>query len=60
VALADAIAQLQNDPALAARLGAAARAKALSEFDERIVIDRTIAVYRELIDSSPQTTSRSL
>lgn len=48
-ALADAIARLQDDPELAARLGAAARAKALAEFDERIVIERTIAVYRELI-----------
>ena len=48
-ALADAIARLQDDPALAARLGAAARAKALAEFDERIVIERTIDVYRELL-----------
>ncbi|HEY4530686.1 MAG TPA: glycosyltransferase family 4 protein [Luteimonas sp.] len=48
-ALADAIARLQDDPELAARLGAAARAKALAEFDERIVISRTIDVYRELL-----------
>lgn len=48
-ALADAIARLQDDPELAARLGAAARTKALSEFDERIVIERTIDVYRELL-----------
>jgi len=48
-ALATAIARLQDDPELAARLGAAARAKALTEFDEKIVIARTLAVYRELL-----------
>ncbi|MEN1925805.1 glycosyltransferase family 4 protein [Luteimonas qiangzhengi] len=47
-ALAGAIARLQDDPELAARLGQAARAKALAEFDEKIVIERTMAVYREL------------
>jgi glycosyltransferase involved in cell wall biosynthesis len=49
VALAQALAQLQDDPELAARLGRAARHKALSEFDERIVIQRTLAVYAELL-----------
>ena len=49
VALARAIARLQDDAALRVRLGAAARAKALAQFDERIVIERTIAVYRELL-----------
>lgn len=48
-ALAEAIARLQDDPVLAAKLGAAARAKALAEFDERIVIDNTVAVYHELL-----------
>lgn len=48
-ALAAAIARLHDDPALRARLGAAARAKALAQFDERIVIDRTVAVYAEVI-----------
>ena len=48
-ALANAIARLHDDPALATRLGLAAREKALAEFDERIVIARTIAVYRELL-----------
>lgn len=48
-ALADAIARLQADPALCRRLGAAAREKALSHFDERSVIERTLAVYRELV-----------
>jgi glycosyltransferase involved in cell wall biosynthesis len=48
-ALAQAIARLHDDPALAARLGDAARTKALAEYDERIVIERTLAVYQELL-----------
>ena len=48
-ALADAIARLAHDPALCQRLGQAARRKALSQFDERTVVERTLAVYRELI-----------
>jgi glycosyltransferase involved in cell wall biosynthesis len=48
-ALASAIMRLRDDPALARRLGAAARAKALSLFEERSVIERTLSVYRELI-----------
>lgn len=47
-ALAAAIARLADDPALCQRLGAAARDKALAQFDERIVIEKTLAVYREL------------
>jgi glycosyltransferase involved in cell wall biosynthesis len=49
-ALAGAIACLQDDPALARRLGLAAREKALAEFDERIVIARTLAVYGEVAE----------
>jgi glycosyltransferase involved in cell wall biosynthesis len=48
-ALAQAIARLIDSPKLAARLGAAARLKALANFDERLVIERTLAVYRELL-----------
>ncbi len=50
-ALARAISRLQDDPDLATRLGQAARAKALAEFDEKIVIERTMAVYRELLST---------
>ncbi|GAB3770583.1 glycosyltransferase family 4 protein [Ramlibacter monticola] len=50
-ALADAIARLKEDAELRRRLGTAARSKALSQFEERSVIDRTLAVYRELIPS---------
>jgi len=48
-ALAAAIARLADDPALRTRLGKAARAKALERFDERIVIEQTFGVYRELL-----------
>jgi glycosyltransferase involved in cell wall biosynthesis len=50
-ALAAAIARLLDDPALRHRLGSAARAKTLAEFDERIVIEQTLAVYREVIEA---------
>jgi glycosyltransferase involved in cell wall biosynthesis len=47
-ALTSAIRLLDDDRALARKLGLAAREKALREFDENIVIDKTIAVYQEL------------
>lgn len=47
-ALADAIERLARDPDLCTRLGKAARDKAMAEFDERIVIGRTMRVYGEL------------
>jgi glycosyltransferase involved in cell wall biosynthesis len=47
-ALADAIARLQDDDRLRARLGAAARARALAVFEERMVIAETVAVYGEV------------
>jgi glycosyltransferase involved in cell wall biosynthesis len=49
-ALAQAIARLQDHPAFARQLGEAARRKARTQFDERIVIQRTMAVYAELRD----------
>jgi glycosyltransferase involved in cell wall biosynthesis len=48
-ALASAIARLCDDPALRERLGKAARQRALADFDERIVIEQTMDVYRELV-----------
>lgn len=48
-ALAQAIERLVGDAALRKRLGEAARNKALAEFDERLVIERTLAVYAELL-----------
>jgi glycosyltransferase involved in cell wall biosynthesis len=46
-ALAQAIARVLDDPSLARRLGEAARAKALAEYDERRIVARTLDVYRE-------------
>lgn len=46
--LACAIANLAVDPQLRHKLGSAARARALSEFDERIVISNTLSVYKEI------------
>jgi glycosyltransferase involved in cell wall biosynthesis len=50
-ALAALIGRLDDDRALLARLGAKAREKALGEFDERSVIQRTIGVYERLLGS---------
>ena len=44
-ALAVAIERLVRDGTLRARLAAAARAKAMAQFDERIAIERTMDVY---------------
>jgi glycosyltransferase involved in cell wall biosynthesis len=49
VSLANAIERLHLNPAWARQLGLAARARALHEFDEKIVIRKTLAVYREVI-----------
>jgi glycosyltransferase involved in cell wall biosynthesis len=57
-ALAQAIARLQDDPTLARRLGDAARRKARAQFDERIVVERTLAVYAELC-AAPHATAES-
>lgn len=48
-ALAAAIARIDDDLDLAVRLGEAAKTKALLEFDEKIVIQKTMAVYEELL-----------
>jgi glycosyltransferase involved in cell wall biosynthesis len=56
-ALARAIGRLQDEPALCERFGNAARVKALTHFDERIVIARTLEVYGELVPSMPLPAS---
>ncbi|HEV2620459.1 MAG TPA: glycosyltransferase family 4 protein [Frateuria sp.] len=48
-ALAELVARLDDDRELLARLGAKAREKALGEFDERMVIQRTLDVYERLL-----------
>ena len=47
--LAECLARLDDDRALMRRLGECARAKAMADFDERMVIRRTIDVYDELL-----------
>ncbi|MEY3787270.1 MAG: hypothetical protein RIQ94_224 [Pseudomonadota bacterium] len=51
VALAEALAKLLKDPILAYNMGLAGRAKVLAEFDERIVFEKTLTVYRELVEN---------
>ncbi|MFN2202720.1 MAG: glycosyltransferase family 4 protein [Caldilineaceae bacterium] len=46
--LADAIATLLRNPALAAHMGAEARRKAVAEFDERLVFARVLDEYARL------------
>lgn len=48
IALKNAIARLHDDSEFSEKLGAAAREKALTQFDERIVIKQTLTVYEEL------------
>jgi glycosyltransferase involved in cell wall biosynthesis len=50
-ALANAIERLHLDPVWARQLGLAARERAIAEFDERIVIEKTLGVYEELVSS---------
>lgn len=47
-ALADALLTLLRDPAMRARMGAAAKAKSAVDFDERRVFERVLAAYEEL------------
>ena len=49
-ALVERLAVLDDDRSLLRRLGERARDKALDHFDERLVIQRTIDVYDELLD----------
>jgi glycosyltransferase involved in cell wall biosynthesis len=51
VSLADQLMKLDSDRVLLRRLGDTARRKALSDFDEQLVISRTLEVYDELLAS---------
>jgi glycosyltransferase involved in cell wall biosynthesis len=48
-ALADAVAALATDPARRAAMGAAGRAKAARDFDERRSVEITLGVYEQLL-----------
>ena len=49
-ALADALVQLLEDPALASRLGAGGRARAVESFSWDAVASRALSLYRPLIE----------
>ncbi|WP_447734735.1 glycosyltransferase family 4 protein [Rhodanobacter soli] len=59
-ALAQAIARLHDHPEFARQLGEAARRKARTQFDESIVIQRTMAVYAELCDLPAASAESSI
>jgi rhamnosyl/mannosyltransferase len=49
VALADAATRLLTEPGLRDRLAAAARRRAIEEFDHRVMAERSLAVYRRVL-----------
>jgi rhamnosyl/mannosyltransferase len=49
VALAEAANRLLDEPGLRGRLAAAARARAVGEFDHRLMAERSLAVYRRVL-----------
>ncbi|MGM5024445.1 glycosyltransferase [Tardiphaga sp. 367_B4_N1_1] len=53
-ALAAAVNRILDDPALATRLGAAGRVRALGEFDQSVFRRRMAAVYAEALQARPQ------
>ena len=55
-----AIARLHDHPEFARQLGEAARRKARTQFDESIVIQRTMAVYAELCDLPAASAESSI
>jgi glycosyltransferase involved in cell wall biosynthesis len=53
--LVDALGRLLDDPDRRARMGAAGRRRALSEFSWRVVAEATVAAYRDAIDVHEET-----
>lgn len=52
-ALANAILQILRNLELARKMGEAGRQRAITEFDERFVLERQIQIYRKLIAACP-------
>jgi glycosyltransferase involved in cell wall biosynthesis len=52
-ALAAALARLLTSPRLRNQLGAAARDRVTRQFDERQMVDKTLGLYRQLLDACP-------
>jgi glycosyltransferase involved in cell wall biosynthesis len=55
-ALAAAIRRLLDDPDLRRRMGARGRERAVNEFAQAIVIEATLALYRNAVAAPPRTT----
>jgi glycosyltransferase involved in cell wall biosynthesis len=53
-ALAAALKTLIDNPALRVKMGAAARQRAVAEFSDSIICEKTLLVYESLIPGSPQ------
>ncbi len=53
--LASALRRLIEDPVLRRRMGAAGRRRAEKEFDVRLVVDQTLALYDRLLDRKAPT-----
>jgi rhamnosyl/mannosyltransferase len=60
IALAAALRQLLDDPALAARLGAAGRARWAEHFSAETMADQTVALYQRLLATRPGATTHPL
>ena len=54
-ALAEAIQRLHENPEMRRELGANSRQRALADFDEKIIIEKTLSVYDELQSCSNQS-----
>jgi glycosyltransferase involved in cell wall biosynthesis len=57
--LARDLARLIAEPALAARLGTAARAHVERTFNQAAVVDRTLALYTDLVRRKQQRASHA-
>jgi rhamnosyl/mannosyltransferase len=53
-AFAAAARRIMTEPGLRERLTAAARRRAAAEFDHQVMAERSLAIYRALIDGSPE------
>lgn len=58
VAIAEAVSWLATDAGVRADMGAAGRARAVAAFDQRRVIDTTLATYERLLDARSAARSR--
>jgi rhamnosyl/mannosyltransferase len=58
--LVEASRRIVEEPGLRARLAAGARARAIAEFDDRLMAKRSLELYGSLIVSTPPTTEVKL